>query len=1260
MTVPKDADSNRVSARADRGIARLALIGVVLAVVVVGLLVPISVRTVRMILQEEQNVVEGHQAMRRFVELKLGRSEAHIYFGAFVHSGSENMAARFERMMAVTDATLAQLRNGTARARVPEELESLFAADAALMRREMDLRRATGEDAVQRHVEPGEGEKLHERIADLLERFEANQLSHIQDLQTQRDTSVAHAWKSALCLTLVLIGGLAGLYWLTRRSDFQGRQALAALRDGEARFRSLTELSADWFWEQDEQLRFTFHSDDANANANFGSSSRGLTRRESPGMDLASADWDAHEKTCKERLPFRNFTYRRVDENGESRWIRVSGEPVFDGNGVFKGYRGVGAEVTQERRADQEIVRLKDLYAALSQTNRAIIHIHEPVPLFDEVCRAAVEHGHFCLAWIGLVDEQGWIVPQAIHGPVSDVYQRMRVSINPDLPEGRGFAAAAMREGRYYIVNDFLAEPRVAPWKEQARVAGVKALATFPLRSDGKCVGVLNLHGDEIGFFTDELVELLSEMTENISFALTNMQREAERESAKRALAASEQKFRQLAANIPEVFWTTDPNLGRITYVSPAYEKIFGRSAALLLENPTEWFDAIYPEDRARVVASHGRSSGGKIDEEFRIVRPDGVVRWLHNRAFPAMDDSGRTTMITGMAEDITSRKLDEQKLQHMAHYDNLTQLPNRALFHDRLQQTIVHARRENRSAAVVFVDVDHFKLVNDTMGHATGDQLLQEMARRLQSAVRPGDTVSRFGGDEFALILSDLASPGDAARVAQKLMSVLHDVFVIEGRELFVTASVGVTLFPEDSSDADTLIKNADVAMYRAKELGRNAYQFYKSEMNASAVERMSMENHLRRALERGEFLLHYQPKVDLVSGKITGLEALLRWQHAELGLVQPVRFIPILEDNGLIVQVGEWVIEEVARQLKAWSADGSVPIVPIAVNLSGRQLQDKDIGRSITQIISRSGMSARLFELEITESVLMRNAEQIGGILGDLRRFGVRISVDDFGTGYSSLGYLKSFPLDTLKIDRSFVRDIVTSPDDLMITRAVISMAHSLRLNVIAEGVETAAQVAILSKAGCDEMQGYYFSRPLAHDDCAQRLRSHRAAQAAPAGAGGERTLLVVDDDSANLGLIGRLLRHEGLRILTAGSAEEALEMLAVNDVGVVLSDHRMPGMTGVELLGRLKGLYPDIVRIIMSGEMDVGTATAAINQGTVFKVLLKSPDYQYLNSSVKEAFAYRTLQEDNRRLTNRVRALEDASGESAARVSRVREPE
>ncbi|HVY05201.1 MAG TPA: EAL domain-containing protein [Burkholderiales bacterium] len=1061
------------------------------------------------------------------------------------------------------------------------------------------------------------------------------------------------AWIHSALLLGGLTGGLVWLGWSILRARRQAGGKWEALRDSEARFRSLIELSADWYWEQDEQQRFTFLSAEADTGTNLNMSTLGLTRRQLPGIDLESADWNAHEETCRARQPFRDFVYRRITPDGAAHWIRTSGEPWYDSRGTFRGYRGVGTEITQQRRADQEIVRLKDMYAALSRTNRAIVRIHEPTLLFDEVCRVAVEYGHLCLAWIGLVDENGWIVPQSIHGPVSDVYRRMRVSVDPDRPEGRGFAGAAVRENRSYIVNDFLAEPRVAPWKDQAKAAGVKSLATFPLRRGGRCIGVLNVHGDEIGFFTDELAVLLEEMVANLSFALDNMQREAEREASKRALHESEEKFRQLAANAPEIFWTASPQDNRITYVSPAYEKIFGRSASALMEDTGEWVAAIHPEDRQDAATAVRLSRTRTFDQDYRIVRPDGEVRWLHTQSFPVIDEHGRLTLITGISEDVTSRKLDEQRLQHLAHYDSLTELPNRALFLDRLQQSVLHARRERRAAAVVFVDVDHFKRINDTLGHAAGDALLRQVARRLESAVRAGDTVGRLGGDEFALILCNLANAQDAGLVAQKLMGAMRQPFNVEGSELFVSASAGVTLFPDDSEDPDTLMKNADIAMYRSKELGRDSCQFFKSEMNAKAVERLSMETHLRRALERGEFTLHYQPKVNIASGEIVGLEALLRW-HPESGMVSPARFIPILEDNGLILPVGEWVLAEVCRQLNAWKADRTIPVVPVAVNLSGRQLQQKDVVGILTRIISRGDLNPGLIEFEITESMLMRNAEQAGDILRELQQFGVCLSMDDFGTGYSSLGNLKSFPLDTLKIDRSFVRDIVTDPDDAMITRAIISMAHSLRMKVVAEGVENAAQLALLARAGCDEIQGFHFSRPLPADACAELVRERRLPRA-QSGASGP-TLLIVDDDRSIVALFEALLRHERYRILTAVDADRALEALAANQIDVVLADQNMPGMSGVELLRRIKGLYPETVRIMISGEIDAQVATEAINQGAVYRVLNKSISHDQLRASLREAFAHKALQDENLVLANKLRAMQAAASKSPSELAKL----
>jgi EAL domain-containing protein (putative c-di-GMP-specific phosphodiesterase class I)/ActR/RegA family two-component response regulator len=447
----------------------------------------------------------------------------------------------------------------------------------------------------------------------------------------------------------------------------------------------------------------------------------------------------------------------------------------------------------------------------------------------------------------------------------------------------------------------------------------------------------------------------------------------------------------------------------------------------------------------------------------------------------------------------------------------------------------------------------------------------------------------------------------------------------VLDGHEVFVSASAGIALYPIDGADPDTLIKNADTAMYRAKEAGRNTYRFFKAEMNARALERLSMEGSLRRALERNEFLLHYQPKVALNTGRITGVEALLRWQHPERGLVSPANFIPILEDNGMIVPVGAWVLDEACRQLKVWMAEGT-PVVPVSVNLSGRQLQQRDLARSVERVLLERDVDPRLIELEITESVLMSNAEQAGEILRKLKKFGIRVSVDDFGTGYSSLGYLKSFPLDALKIDRSFVNDITTNPDDAMITSAVISLAHSLRLKVIAEGVETEAQLAMLAAKGCDEMQGYYYAKPMMPADCALLLRAPRELQVAARSAEGP-TLLLVDDDPAILSLMSRMLRHEGYRILTAESGQQALNLLAANQVGVVIADQRMPNMSGVELLRRVKGLYPDIVRVVMSAQVDVDTVTEAINQGAVYKVLAKPWDDDVLRATLKDAFAQRS---------------------------------
>jgi diguanylate cyclase (GGDEF)-like protein/PAS domain S-box-containing protein len=610
-------------------------------------------------------------------------------------------------------------------------------------------------------------------------------------------------------------------------------------------------------------------------------------------------------------------------------------------------------------------------------------------------------------------------------------------------------------------------------------------------------------------------------------------------------------------------------------------------------------------------LVSEGRTIGVYIFNSRAVREPEErLLRAIH--------------VIGSQIGQFFQRKQAEDKVAQLAQFDTVTGLPNRHLFNDRLGQMLTQAQRNDWSIGVLFVDLDRFKAVNDTYGHAAGDMLLRQVAARLKNCVRSGDNVGRLSGDEFAVALSNLAKTDDAGLVAQKIVSALAAPFDLEGHQTYVSASIGIALFPGDGEDPDALIKNADTAMYRAKEQGRDGYQFYLPQMNERLTQRLQIEAQLRGALDRGEFLLHYQPKVSLATGAITGFEALLRWQRGER-LVSPAEFIAVLEETGLIVPVGEWALRSVCEQLKRWEQEG-LAVRPVAVNLSARQFQRKGLAAVVGQVLRENRVEPELLELELTETLLMSDAEEAAETLRQLKSLGVRLAVDDFGTGYSSLAYLKRFPINALKIDRAFIRDAVTDPDDAAIALTIISLAHSLKLKVVAEGVETEGQLNFLRSHGCDEMQGYYFARPLTVEDCTQALvEDRRLPSPKPLPGADVPILLLVDDNENDLRLLKRTFGADGFHVLTAASPADGFEFLARHGAAVVVSDYRLAGMSGIEFLTKVRKMYPETVRVIVTGG-DPPTLTRAVNSAGVHRFLSKNWDQERLCSEVREAYQQR----------------------------------
>ncbi|HVX78831.1 MAG TPA: EAL domain-containing protein [Bradyrhizobium sp.] len=806
-----------------------------------------------------------------------------------------------------------------------------------------------------------------------------------------------------------------------------------------------------------------------------------------------------------------------------------------------------------EREASRE--RLSRMFAALSATNEAIVRARSREELFELICEAAVHGAKFNSASVALVRPGSDLFHIAASSGVDSIGMKNRkFAITPSLPEGRGLAGTAFRTQQPCFSNDYLADKRSAPWRDDAIGTGVASSAVMPLVNDGQSLGVLIFNSTERDTFTAEMIELLWHLAENVSFALSNFDRideksriEEQKERVSRMLTALS------ATNEAIMRAKSRSELFDLVCEAAVYGGRFTSTTIGIARTGNDYLDMVAsagptaaksknfrlsvkedcPEGRGitgiafrtgKPCVSNDYMADARGARFHEAVRSDGVRAVA---AFPLFNRDETVGILlfcaaerdafTLAAIDLLQRIADnisfaldnfdradekheaDERIEYLASHDSLTGLPNREMFNQLLHSAMMTAERCDLQFAMLFIDLDRFKVINDSLGHEAGDALLVETGRRLRKALRSGEVVARLGGDEFVVILEHSASRAEIAEIASRLLREVSQPVRLSGHECHATASIGVAMFPDHGSDVHTLTKNADLAMYLAKEDGKNNFRFFTNEAKMPSIERLTLENSLRHAVDRNELSLHYQPKIDLASRQITGVEALLRWTHPEYGVLPPGQFIPLAEETGLIVPMGRWALKAACAQNMAWQRRGLRP-VSMAVNLSPRQFTDDNLLHDIDEALLASGMSPALLQLEVTESMMMRNVARAIRTLDQIRSRGIRLAIDDFGTGYSSMSLMKQFPIDTLKIDRSFVRELPDDSEDKAIAQAIISMGKALEMTIVAEGVETIEQEAFLRAHGCDEIQGFLFSRPLPPEQLADLLSSMPSLIAPP----------------------------------------------------------------------------------------------------------------------------------------------------------------